>query len=140
MYLKLVRIPGDRIVNTAWQVVIAAVLVIVLTLIFQGWPTFTTAPPRALIAAMLNGLIGSGLCMFLWYHVVDHLPATTASIGSLSSPAIGVLASAVFLGEIPTTIDVIGFGLIFAAAMSVILQPRPPASAPPATPEPEITR
>ena len=129
IYLKLVRIPGDLIVNTAWQIVIAAVMLMVCTLIFQGWPTFEPAPPKALVAVIINGLVGSALCYLLWYHIVGHLPATTASLGSLSSPAIGVVASALILGEIPTTMDVIGFGLIFAAAMSVILQPRARAAA-----------
>ena len=103
-------------------------LMLVCHLIFQGWPTFELAPAKALVATVVNGLIGSAFCYFLWYHVVGRLPATTASLGSLLSPAIGVLLSALMLGEIPSTIDVIGFGLIFAAAMSVIL--RRPANAP----------
>jgi hypothetical protein len=45
------------------------------------------------------------------------------------------------LGEVPTIMDVIGFGLIFAAAMSVILQPRASAPAvPPPAPDPEVRR
>jgi len=51
------------------------------------------------------------------------------------------VASALLLGEVPTTMDVIGFGLIFAAAMSVILQPRARATAaPPPAPDPEVRR
>jgi drug/metabolite transporter (DMT)-like permease len=129
IYLKRVQIPGDMIAVTAWQVVIAALVLLVCTLIVQGWPTFELAPAPALIAAALNGLIGSAFCYFLWYRIVGRLPATTASLGSLSSPAIGVVLSALMLGEIPTVMDVIGFGLIFAAAMSVILW-RPRLSAP----------
>jgi drug/metabolite transporter (DMT)-like permease len=141
IYLKLVRIPGDLIVNTAWQIAIAAVILLFCTLIFQGWPTFEPVPAKAVIAVILNGLIGSALCYFLWYNIVGHLPATTASLGSLSSPAIGVVASALLLGEVPTTMVVIGFGLIFAAAMSVILQPRPRApAAPPPAPDPGTRR
>ena len=141
IYLKLVRIPGDLLVNTTWQMLIATGVLVVCLLVFQGWPTFELAPPKALAAVVINGLIGSALCYMLWYNIVGRLPATTASLGSLSSPAIGVVASALILGEIPTTWDVIGFGLIFAAAMSVILQPRPraPAALPPA-PDPETRR
>ena len=75
IYLKLVRIPGDLIANTAWQIVIAAVVLLVCTLIFQGWPTFEPAPAKALVAVIFNGLVGSALCYFLWYHIVGHLPA-----------------------------------------------------------------
>jgi drug/metabolite transporter (DMT)-like permease len=122
IYLKLVRIPGDTIAITAWQIAIAAVVILICTVIFQGWPTFEPAPAKALAAAIFNGLIGSALCYFLWYHIVGRLPATTAALGTLMSPAIGVVLSALVLGEIPSTNDVIGFGLIFAAAMTVILR------------------
>ena len=125
IYLKLVKIPGDVIVITAWHVAIAALVLLFCTLIVQGWPTFEPASAKALAAAILNGLVGSALCYFLWYNIVGRLPATTASLGSLSSPAIGVVISALILGEVPSTIDVVGFGLIFAAAMSVILGSRP---------------
>ena len=64
IYLKLVRIPGDMIVNTAWQMVIAAVVLLVCTLIFQGWPNFEPVPAEALIAVIFNGLVGSALCIF----------------------------------------------------------------------------
>jgi drug/metabolite transporter (DMT)-like permease len=127
IYLKLVRIPGDTIAITAWQIAIAAVVILFCTLIFQGWPTFEPVPAKALAATILNGMIGSALCYFLWYNIVGRLPATTASLGSLMSPAVGVVLSALILGEIPSTDDAIGFGLIFAAAMTVIL--RRPASA-----------
>ena len=141
IYLKLVRIPGDVVANTAWQVAIAAVVLLILTLFFQGVPTFDPVPADALIAVIFNGLVGSAISYLMWYHIVGHLPAATASLGSLSSPAIGVVTSALILGEYPTTMDVIGFGLIFAAAMSVILQPRAPTPAvPPPAVDPEARR
>lgn len=126
IYLKLVRIPGDMLVNTAWQIAMAMAVMFVLTVTFQGWPTFEPAPPVALIAAVLNGLLGSAVAYLLWYHIVGKLPATTASLGSLMSPAIGVVSAVLILNEWPSTIDVIGFTLIFAAAVSAILQPRTP--------------
>ncbi|MBX9826485.1 MAG: DMT family transporter [Xanthobacteraceae bacterium] len=124
IYLKLVKIPGDVVTVTAWQIVIAAVVLLFCTLLFQGWPTFALAPAKALIAAFLNGLIGSAFCYLLWYRIVDRLPATTASLGSLLSPVLGVVISALILREVPSAMDVIGFSLIFAAAMCVILRPR----------------
>ena len=141
IYLKLVKIPGDVVANTAWQIAIAAVVLLFCTLAFQGVPTFEPVPAEAVIAVIFNGLVGSAVSYFLWYHIVGHLPAATASLGSLASPAVGVVTSALILGEYPTTMDVIGFSLIFAAAMSVILQPRArAAAAPPPAPDPETRR
>jgi len=141
IYLKLFRIPGDMLVNTAWQVAIAAFVLLLFTLAFEGVPKFEPVPANALIATIFNGLVGSAISYLLWYHIVSHLPAATAALGSLASPAIGVVLSVFILGEVPTTMDVIGFGLIFAAAMSVILQPRERATAaPPPAPDPESRR
>jgi drug/metabolite transporter (DMT)-like permease len=139
IYLKLVRIPGDMLVNTALQLAMAAAVMFALTLTFQGWPTFGTAPAVAIVAAVLNGLIGSAAAYLIWYHIIGHLPATTASLGSLMSPAVGVVSAVLILNEWPSAIDVVGFTLIFAAAVSAILQPRVrPPTLP--TPDPEVRR
>jgi drug/metabolite transporter (DMT)-like permease len=134
IYLKLIKIPGDVVANTAWQIAIAAMVVLVCTLAFQGVEaTWHPIPAKALAAVLFNGIVGSSISYLLWYHVVGRLPATTAALGSLASPAVGVVASVLVLGEVPSTTDLIGYGLIFAAAMSVILQPRAVAPAPEAS-------
>ena len=141
IYLKLFRISGDMIVNTMWQVVIAAIVLLFFTLAFQGVPTFELAPADAIIAVIFNGVVGSAVSFLLWYSIIGHLSATAAALGSLAAPAVGVVTSALILGEYPTTMDVIGFSLIFAAAMSVILQPRERAIAvPPPAPDPGSSR
>jgi threonine/homoserine efflux transporter RhtA len=48
----------------------------------------------------------------------------TASLGVLSAPVIGVVATAVLLGEIPTVPDIVGYVLIFAASVCVLLPSR----------------
>jgi drug/metabolite transporter (DMT)-like permease len=56
----------------------------------------------------------------LWFAIVRRLPAMTASLGVLGSPAIGVVASILILGERPTATDLVGFALIFAASACVL--------------------
>jgi drug/metabolite transporter (DMT)-like permease len=129
IYLKLVRIPGDMLVNTAWQLAMAMAVMFVLTLTFQGWPTFGPVPAIALAAAVLNGLFGSAVAYLLWYHIIGRLPATTASLGSLMSPAVGVVSAVLILNEWPSAADVVGFALIFAAAVVVLLPQRAKARA-----------
>ena len=138
IYLKLVRIPGDTLTNTAWQIAIAALVMLVCVPIAQGWPSFEPAPAIAIAAVVFNGLLGSSLCYLLWYYIIGHLPMTTASLGSLASPAVGVVTAALFLREWPTLGDIIGFSLIFAAAACAILQPR--GRTEPPVPEPEMHR
>jgi drug/metabolite transporter (DMT)-like permease len=63
----------------------------------------------------------------MWFEIVRRLPAATASLGILGIPVIGVLSSIVLLGERPTSADIIGFALIFAASACVLLAPSTPA-------------
>ena len=69
-------------------------------------------------------MVGTGLAYVMWFKIAAHLPAATASIGTLAVPVIGVISSAIMLGERPTVADWIGFTLIFAAAACVIFGPR----------------
>jgi len=48
----------------------------------------------------------------------------TASLGVLSAPVIGVVSTAIVLGERPTVPDLVGFVLIFAASVCVLLPAR----------------
>jgi len=54
---------------------------------------------------------------------VRRLSAMTASLGALSVPAVGIVASVVMLGERPTVSDIVGFALISTAAAFVLLAP-----------------
>ena len=59
-----------------------------------------------------NGFIGMGLAYFLWFVVADRLSTTTASLGSLLVPVVGVIGSAIVIGEQQSLFDMIGFACI----------------------------
>ena len=103
--------------------VIALAATIVGLVLVEGslhlWPVH----PRALLALVFAGLSGSAIAYLLWFEIVRRLPATTASLGVLSVPVIGVVASVVVLGERPTIPDLIGFALILGAAAGILLAP-----------------
>ena len=48
----------------------------------------------------------------------------TASLGVLCVPVVGVVSSMLILGDRPTVTDLIGFALIFAASVCVLLGPQ----------------
>jgi threonine/homoserine efflux transporter RhtA len=52
----------------------------------------------------------------------------TASLGVLSAPVIGVVSTALLLGERQTLSDIIGYALIFAASVCVMLPSRTPVA------------
>ena len=123
VYLKWARIDADPIAIAAWQVLVALVITVGCLLVFEGSPHWWPVHPRSLWALIFAGMIGSAFAYLLWFEIVRRLPATTASLGVLSAPAVGVIASMLVLGERPSIHDIIGFVLILAAAACVLLAP-----------------
>ena len=123
VYMKWAKIQADAMTLAAWQIVIGWIGIAIGTAIlgepWYVWPIQT----RTLIAWIYAGFIGVGVAYFLWFVVIERLPAMTASLGALLIPIIGVSSSALLLGERPTINDTIGFALVFAAAACVLLQP-----------------
>ncbi|HZD91379.1 MAG TPA: EamA family transporter [Pseudolabrys sp.] len=123
VYIKWAKVTVEPITNAAWQLLFGALLLTIGMLIFEHYPRLWPLDTTAILAVIYMGLLGVGFAHFLWWSIVGKLPATTASIGALLVPVIGVTCSALILGERPTWQDIIGFALIFAAAACVLLRP-----------------
>jgi drug/metabolite transporter (DMT)-like permease len=131
VYLKWARLDGDPMAITVWQLVIGLAFVSVCVPIVEG-SLHLDASAGPLAAVIFSGIVGSGIAYFLWFDIVRRLPASTASLGVLSVPAIGVIASVVILGEQPTFTDMAGFALMFCASACVLLWPQDAAPRRPA--------
>lgn len=136
VYLKWARIHGDPLAIAGWQLFAALAVTALAVPAFESGPHLRPLQDRTIMALAFSGLIGSGLCYFLWFEVVRRLPATTASLGVLAAPVIGIAASAIALGERPTLADYIGCALILTAAACVLIVPptRKPAALKPDVP------
>jgi drug/metabolite transporter (DMT)-like permease len=123
IFLKWAKIAAPTLAAAAWQLLFGWLMLAAGMLIFEGLPQLWPLPGHIVAWIGYNGLVGMGLAYFLWFVVVERLPATTASLGSLLVPVVGVIGSAWLVGERPSLTDVVGFACIFAAAASVLLQP-----------------
>jgi drug/metabolite transporter (DMT)-like permease len=121
VYLKWAHIEADQMGAGSWQMTIAAVILVVSMLIFDGGPHFRNAHLDAVLATVWTGIAGNGIAYALWFTIIRRLPAVTASLGVLASPVIGVIGSFLILGEVPTASDMIGFALISVASACVLL-------------------
>jgi drug/metabolite transporter (DMT)-like permease len=128
VYLKWAQISADPIAAAAWQLMAALVVTAATVPVFEGGFQLWPIELRTFMALLFSGAIGSGLAYFLWFAAVQRLPATIASLGTLSVPVIGIAASAVVLGERPTVADYVGCALILAAAACVLIAPSAPSS------------
>jgi drug/metabolite transporter (DMT)-like permease len=123
VYLKWARIDADPMAISAWQLAVALVVTFAGALIVEGSLHLWPVPARALWALAFSGLVGSAFAYLLWFEIVRRLPATTAALGLLSVPVIGIVASVLILGERLTVADIVGSALILTAAASVLLAP-----------------
>jgi len=123
VYTKWVKITVEPLANAAWQLLIGCLLIGVGMLAFDHYPRLWPLQTPSMLAVIYIGVLGTGLAHFLWWAIIGRLPTVTASIGVLLVPVVGVTASTIFLGERPTTPDIVGFVMIFAAAACVLLQP-----------------
>jgi drug/metabolite transporter (DMT)-like permease len=82
-----------------WQTLLATIILSVLALIVDGAPHI--AWDRQLVACFLySGIFGIALAYWAMAMVNRSLPATTTSLGILATPVVGVVCSAVALGEV----------------------------------------
>ena len=121
IYLKWAHIEADPMAAACLQLAIAFGIVAACTLAYQGGVDLSGAPVKSLLATVFSGVVGSGAAYGLWLAIVRRLPAGTASLGLVSVPVIGVVASIIILGEVPTAADAVGFTMIFAASACVLL-------------------
>ena len=122
VYLKWATLDGDLMAMTIWQLAFGIAVVAICLPVFEGLPHLDVGG-WALFGLIYSGIIGSGLCYFLWFSISRRLPASTAALGILASPVIGVITAMIVLGERPTFYDAIGFALMLSASAIVVWRP-----------------
>jgi len=124
---------GDRMVLTAWQLLVGACLTGVGSLLVgetvpRHWPL------PVVVAMVFHVLIATMVAYVLWYRLLAHVSATVASITTLAVPVVGVLGAMALVGERPSAADWLGFVLVLAGATLAALRRAPPAPPAKATP------
>jgi probable blue pigment (indigoidine) exporter len=119
--------PAPVLVFTAWQLVVGGLMLVPLTLAFEG-------PPPPLTGAnwlgyVYLGLINTGLAYALWFRGVVRLPATAITFLMLLSPIVAVILGYVVLGQTLSVVQIAGALLVLG---SVIAGQRPDTRALPA--------
>lgn len=123
VYVKWARVDADPLGVTSWQLTLAFLVIVAFLFAFEGRLDLDNAHADGLLATAFTGIAGSALAYAMWFEIVRRLPAATASLGALGSPAIGVISSILILGERPTAADIFGFALILSASACVMLGP-----------------
>jgi drug/metabolite transporter (DMT)-like permease len=105
---------------TAWQLLLAFVLLLPLALVVDG-PAAIDWNGTLLAVILYNGPLATAFCFWASTSISRALPATTSSLSFLAVPAMGLALSTLALGE-PLTLTLLGgFGLILAGVLLVNL-------------------
>ena len=99
IYMKAIRIEGDLLAVTMWQIVVGVVVFGVGYLIVQGPPAFEPLQLRTWLGVFYSGFFGTAFAYFIWYNIIGKVSTATASLGTLANPVVGVIGSVILLGE-----------------------------------------
>jgi drug/metabolite transporter (DMT)-like permease len=112
-------IPLPRLTLVAWQVSIGCIPLLLGGIVLEQ-THFDAMPLIGWVALGYTALVSMGLCYVLWFAALRRLKPSSAAIGTLLTPVIGVVASSVALGEALTIRQVVSLALVVAGIICTI--------------------
>jgi drug/metabolite transporter (DMT)-like permease len=121
VYLKRWPVAGNRIVVTAWQLVVGAACA--LTGMLIAGESFPTQGWNARVAGALafHIILGTAVAYWLWFVLSEKVSATVAALTTLMVPVVGVLGAMALVGDRPGAADWLGFAFVLAGAALIVL-------------------
>ncbi|MBP8979813.1 MAG: EamA family transporter [Syntrophobacterales bacterium] len=110
----------DLISLTAWQMFFGSLPLILLAFLFPGREVQWT--PYFIVGLSFSSIISQALALILWFYLLKTLTAGMASMATLATPIIGMLAAAIQLGERPSWMEGLGMILILTGLTIISLQ------------------
>ena len=104
------QVAVDLIALTAWQLLIGAVPLLLLSIAAPDRPTTWSAEYIAILSFI--AIFSTALCWWLWTYILDRVPAWEASLLVLGAPVVALLSSRWLLGEAFEVTEVLGMLLI----------------------------
>lgn len=123
VYLKRWPVTSERMVFTAWQLLVGAACGAAGALLTgEHFPTEPLGN-RVIVALFVHIVPGTAMAYWLWFIMSERLSATVSSITTLMVPVVGVLAAMVLVGDRPSALDWVGFAFVLAGAALIVLKP-----------------
>ena len=117
------RWQGTPLQTAPWQMMVGVVLLLPLAWLVEGPPLVGWGWPAA-PALLYTGTLATAFAFWCLIVLGRALPATTVAVGSLGTPALGVVAAAVLLGEALSFDVLAGLGLIGLGVLVTVLHRR----------------
>lgn len=110
-------------VTTGWMLLIGSVPITIGAFLFQPFPDLNTFGTHVWLALAYVFLLPMIFGQWAFYSIVHHFSATVAGISTMAVPVVGILASALLLGETIGIQDVVALVCICGALFSVLVAP-----------------
>jgi drug/metabolite transporter (DMT)-like permease len=127
--VKLYRFTMPVSVLTAWQLLLGGIPVVIGGIVLDRGFDPSRVSVDAWLATAYAVVVATLFCQWAWFKLVRRFPAVAVSVGSLAIPVVGVIASAIGLGE-PIGADVVAalllvvLALFFALILPALRAPR----------------
>lgn len=117
---------------TAWQMLLGAVPMALAWPFLEEVPAFHLISGEAWFAFLFTALIGTVVGITSFYRLVRLVPASIAAFATLTVPVVGVIASALLLGETVGLLEAAALTSV-VVALAVLVRSNRPAEPPPAS-------
>ena len=108
--------PEAPLVQVSWQLTIGGLVLLPLTLAFEGLPDSVT--PTNLLGFAYLGIIGTALAYALWFRGIAELAPASVSLLGLTNPLIATLAGLAILNQTLTPWQILGFTIALGALLA----------------------
>ncbi len=121
--LKYYRFTMPVAVLTGWQLILGGIPVAIGAIAFDHGFDPSAVSWEAWLATAYAVIVATLFCHWAWFKLVRRFPAVAISVGSLAIPVVGVLTSAIGLGE-PVGWDALtALALVLTALFLVLILP-----------------
>jgi drug/metabolite transporter (DMT)-like permease len=118
--MKSFRWTTPTVLLTGWQVALGALPIVVATLLLDRPPSLEALSPESLAGTLYAAVVGILICHYLWFSIVEILPAAIAALATLGIPIVGVWSSALLLGEPVGAGELLALALVLPAVALVL--------------------
>jgi drug/metabolite transporter (DMT)-like permease len=127
MILKRQPIPVPAAVLTGWQLLIAAIP-LMLGALFLGHLNDPLPSGKVIAIALYIALVPMSIGNLCWFSIVALLPTNVAGLSSIMVPMVAMVSGAIVLGEPLGPVQLAAMACCAASLMLVLLKPKAVAS------------
>ena len=121
--IVLKPLPIAPLAAVAWQLALGCLPMVLFGLLAEH-PDLHALSGKGMAVMVYMTLVPMGLCYVTWFAALRRLPPALASIATLLTPVIGVLAAAVSLGEALGLKEVLAMSLTCAGVALALHSPK----------------